>query len=82
MTEWTLQAVCTRIGVPNTFVAELVEAHIVEIHGDVLTEAVVERIRVSWTLHNELGVNLPGVEVALNLLELVHRERVILRSRS
>lgn len=35
----------------------------------------VERVRVSWSMVHELGVNYPGLEVALNLLEQLSRER-------
>ena len=38
-------------------------------------EHVVERVRVSWTLRHELGVNLAGIEVALHLLSVIHRDR-------
>ncbi len=69
------------LGVPVAFVAELCDAGIVEpadVAGEVVAEAVVERVRVSWTLHDELGVNLAGVEVALNLLEIIARDRRLL----
>ena len=39
------------------------------------TPSMVERIRVCHTLHDELGVNFPGLEVALRLLETIHAER-------
>lgn len=35
----------------------------------------VERVRICWSMHHSLGVNLEGVEVALNLLERWHDER-------
>ncbi|HJL16117.1 MAG TPA: chaperone modulator CbpM [Sandaracinaceae bacterium LLY-WYZ-13_1] len=36
---------------------------------------VMERVRVCWTMHHALGVNMPGLEVALNLLERLQGER-------
>ncbi|MGF1468153.1 MAG: chaperone modulator CbpM [Sandaracinaceae bacterium] len=41
---------------------------------------VVERVRVCWTMVHSLGVNLPGVEVALTLLEHLERERTQVRT--
>jgi len=41
----------------------------------VVTHDEVERVRVVWTLTEELGVNLPGVEVALHLREQVVAQR-------
>lgn len=35
----------------------------------------VERVRICHTLHGELGVNPPGLEVALHLLERIAAER-------
>lgn len=37
--------------------------------------AMVERIRLCQTLHDELGVNLAGLEVAMRLLETIRAER-------
>lgn len=63
------------LAVPG-FVVELCEAGIVAIDTTSLDlEHVVERVRVSWTLHHELGVNLAGVEVALHLLGVIQRDR-------
>ncbi len=64
------------LSVPEGFVIELCEAGIVVIDNDSLhLEHVVERVRVSWTLRHELGVNLAGIEVALHLLSVIHRDR-------
>ena len=64
------------LAVPEGFVIELCEAGIVVIDSDELDfEYVVERVRISWTLRHELGVNLAGVEVALHLLGVIHRDR-------
>lgn len=64
------------LAVPEGFVIELCQAGIVVIDSNELDfEYVVERVRVSWTLHHELGVNFAGVEVALHLLGVIHRDR-------
>lgn len=34
-----------------------------------------ERVRVCWTMHHSLGVNMPGLEVALHLLDRWQGER-------
>lgn len=39
------------------------------------TEGSVEVVRLCRTLHDELGVNLAGVEVVLHLLERIRAER-------
>ena len=63
------------LGIPETFVLELVQFGIVTLHDDLDTEVVVERVRISWTLHDELGVNFEGIEVALHLLSVIGRDR-------
>ncbi len=35
----------------------------------------IDRARLSWTMYHTLGVNLAGLEVALDLLERWHGER-------
>ena len=35
----------------------------------------VERVRVCWSMHEDLGVNLAGLEVALHLLDQLEAER-------
>ncbi len=37
--------------------------------------AAIDRARLCWTMHHTLGVNMPGLEVALDLLERWHGER-------
>lgn len=70
------------LSIPEPFVVELCQEGIVVIRdGDPDFEHVVERVRICWTLHDELGVNLAGVEVALHLLSVIRRDRHLLRSR-
>lgn len=42
-------------------------------------EESIERVRLCRTLHDELGVNLAGVDVILHLLETIRAERVQFR---
>ena len=35
----------------------------------------IERVRVCWTMHDHLGVNIAGLEVAIHLLERWQDER-------
>lgn len=39
------------------------------------TPEMVERIRICYSLHHDLGVNLAGLEVALRLLDTIHAQR-------
>lgn len=39
----------------------------------------IERVRVCWSMHEDLGVNLAGLEVALHLLDQLEAERRRLR---
>jgi MerR family transcriptional regulator/heat shock protein HspR len=58
------------------FLVELEEEAIVTPDRDGLYDAsCVERVRVSCTLHRELGVNMAGVEVILELLERWRSDR-------
>lgn len=73
MSEPTLEEMLEALGIDGDFVAVLERESIVTRGDDPL--AVVERIRVCWTLYDELGVNLAGVEVVLHLLERLGNER-------
>lgn len=35
----------------------------------------IERVRICWTMHHQLGVNMEGLGVALQLLDRWHRDR-------
>lgn len=70
------------LSVPEGFVVELWEAGVVTVHDDELEfEQTVERVRISWTLHDAFGVNLAGIEVALHLLSVIQRDRSLLDER-
>ena len=75
MSQLSIDRVASLLNIPEAFVLDLCEAGIVTIEGDLQLEYVVERVRVSWNLHDELGVNLAGIEVALHLLSVIERDR-------
>lgn len=63
---------------------ELDEAFLVELErheivvpgpGERYDALAIERVRVCWTMHDALGVNLAGLEVALHLLDRLEHER-------
>lgn len=63
---------------------ELDEGFLVELEQEAIvspdaegrfSEEAVERIRISRTLAVDLGVNLPGIDVALGLMERIRSER-------
>ena len=57
------------------FLLELEREEIVVHESSGYRAAMVERIRVCQSLHDELGVNLAGLEVAMRLLDTIHAER-------
>ena len=62
--------------VEEGFLVELQRHEIIVAGADERFDLVaLERVRVCWTMHESLGVNLPGLEVALNLLERWQDER-------
>lgn len=71
-----IEEIARLLGIPEPFILQLCEGGVVHHEGDLIPERIVERVRVSWTLHQELGVNLAGVEVALHLLQIIERDRL------
>ncbi len=60
----------------DDFLVELEREEIVVCEPDGgFSPAMLERIRVCWNLHHELGVNLAGLEVAVRLLDTIRAER-------
>jgi len=58
------------------FVIELERAEIIgPVEGDRFDAIAVERVRVAWSMYDCLGVNVPGLEVALHLLDRWQGER-------
>ncbi len=71
----TFTQVQATLGVSSEFIALLESEAIIVRSGACFTVTQVDRIRVAWNLHHELGVNLAGLEVALCLLDRLERER-------
>lgn len=72
----TRREVQTLLNVDETFLLELERESIIHCDAEgAYTEESIERVRVCRTLHDELGVNLAGVDVILHLLETIHAER-------
>lgn len=58
------------------FIAELEAHEIVTVGEDGRFDVTaLERVRVCWTMQRSFGVNMPGLEVALDLLERWQDER-------
>lgn len=78
MTErrWTRTEVLEVVDIGPDELEVLEREQIVQSEPDgTYTETQVYRLRVCRTLQRDLGVNTPGIEVALNLLERIHAER-------
>jgi hypothetical protein len=70
------RALAELLDVDEAFVTELESHQIVVCDREGMFDGyAVERVRVSWTMHRSLGVNMEGLEVALDLLDRYHRER-------
>jgi len=79
-TEFTLGELCRLCRVHGEFVVELVEEGIVDPRGRDprrwrFTGVSVRRVRRAVRLHRDLGLNLPGVALALELLDEIDRLR-------
>lgn len=71
----TREELSAGLGCPVDFVASLEAERIIAVHDGAYEEATIERVRVCWGLHEDLGVNLPGLDVVLHLLERLEAER-------
>ena len=76
MTEHTAEQILALLDLDREFLRTLEQEGIVT-HGasGQYQTVMVERIRLCQTLHEELGVNVAGIEIALNLLEIIDTER-------
>lgn len=64
------------LGVDDAFLMQLeAESIICCDENGCYEESSIERVRICRTLRSDLGVNLPGVEVILNLLDIIEGER-------
>jgi chaperone modulatory protein CbpM len=70
----TLEQLCHACGVHTDWVISLVEESIIEPQGDEIhrwrfSGASLVRVRSALRLHRDLGVNLAGIALALDLME-------------
>ncbi len=64
------------LDVEEGFIAELEALEIVRVGDDGRFDVrAVERVRVCWTMRSSFGVNAPGLEIAIDLLERWQDER-------
>ena len=75
----TLSQLCRSCGVHADWIIELVEEGILEPEGVKVSQwkfsqVTIGRVRKAWRLQSELGVNLAGIALALELME--ERERL------
>ena len=77
-TRLTLAQVAEVANAPQEFVRELYQEGIIEAERDPagglrFREVVIVRIKKAKTLHDDLGINLPGIALALDLLRDLKR---------
>lgn len=78
-TIFTLHEICERCGVRDEFIIELVEYGVIAPLEDstakqwVFDAAALARLNRALRLHRDLEINLPGLAIALDLLDEVQR---------
>jgi chaperone modulatory protein CbpM len=80
----TLAQLCRVCSVHAEYVIELVEEGLIQVHGEEVAEwhfpgQSIQRIRKAWRLQTDLGINLAGVAVILELLDEVDDLRLRLK---
>lgn len=64
------------VGVDESFLVELEEEELIASNDEGLfARATIERARVCWSLHHDLGVNLAGLAVCARLMDRMQEER-------
>lgn len=71
----TLSELCRLTGASAQFVEALLREGLLEAPGGDFPEECLSRVRVAWTLSEELEVNLAGVQVVLELRDRLLRQR-------
>ena len=77
----SLEEMCRTCAVQSAFVVALLEEGVIEpVEGQTpddwrFSTVQVRHVSVAWRLHRDLGVNLPGAALALQLLEEVETLR-------
>lgn len=67
--------VIAALGVEEELLLTLEREEIIRCEEGCYDAATVERIRICHTLRDELGVNLAGLEIVLNLLDTIEDQR-------
>lgn len=75
----TRAQVVTLLRLDDAFLRSLEDEEIIRPSAEGYCAEDVERARLCHTLHNDLRVNFPGLEVALKLLETIEAERKQIR---
>lgn len=80
----TLTQLCRVCSVHAEYVIELVEEGLIQVHGEEVAEwhfqgQSIQRTRKAWRLQTDLGINLEGVAVILELLDEVDHLRLRLK---
>ncbi len=80
----TLEQLCNSCAVDTTWVISLVEESIIEPQGDEVKSwqfsgISLLRVRTALRLHQDLGVNLAGIALAMDLMEELERLRAQLK---
>ncbi|MGQ3890529.1 chaperone modulator CbpM [Legionella sp. CNM-4043-24] len=85
--EWfylSLQEVTRSFGVPTDTIMEIIDEGIVSVHVNEKNELqfdthAIHSIRTTLRLHQDLGVNMAGAALALELLREIERLKALLR---
>jgi hypothetical protein len=76
MAKLSRREILTLLGVDEGFLVELEREEIVHCDDQgAFSSREAERVRLGWTMHHDLGLNLEGVDVALRLLDRIYEER-------
>jgi chaperone modulatory protein CbpM len=81
---YSIQMVCEQLNIPESLMIEMEEHGLFQYEGSQhITHQALKRIESACRIHQDLGVNLPGVVLALELLEeleeLRHRLSILER---
>ena len=79
-TELTIDEICRACSRRREWIIELVEEGVLEPHDSRVQHwrfsiVQLQRARIATRLQRDLGVNIAGIAVALNLLDEIHRLR-------
>ncbi len=83
---YSFQEVCEQLNIPETLMMEMEEHGLFQCEekNHFITHQALNRIESACRIHQDLGVNLPGVVLALELLEeleeLRHRLSILERN--